>query len=602
VIPAVGPMPQSREQKLASLRARQHASVLVVGGGINGISVFRELALQGVDVVLAERGDFMCGASAAPSRMIHGGLRYMENGEFDLVKESLRERNRLLLNAPHYVFPLPTLIPLTDRFSGLGAALWRLLGGPSRSGPRGSLVVRIGLTLYDLYARGKGALPRHRFFRRNAIRARWPGLSPCVAGGALYYDAKITYPERLGIEMVLDTEAAMPQALAINHLGLAGLEDGTARLIDRLTGAEVSLKPQIIVNATGAWVDLTNGLLARKPERLIGGTKGSHLVIDHPALTKALGDSMIYFANRDGRVCILFVHLGHALAGSTDISVETPDGIRCDAGETAYILESVRQVFPDIAIDERHIIFSFSGVRPLPRSDAEATGEISRDHSCEWLADGAGASLPVLNLIGGKWTTFRAFGAEAADQVLARLGLRKRVATENMAIGGGRDFPVAPAAKAAWIADIAARTGLAPDRVAGLLARYGTRATAMAAFMAEAADCALASLPAYSRREIEFLLRNEHVATLADLVLRRLAIALSGELSLSAVHELGAIAGHALEWDDIRVGREIDDLLAQLAQMHGVTAEMLHRRNREGTHVPEQKGPPEPAVRQRQVP
>lgn len=595
-------MSETREQKLARLRSKEHTSVLVVGGGVNGISVFRELALQGVDVVLVERSDFMGGASAAPSRMIHGGLRYMENGEFDLVKESLRERNRLLANAPHYVSPLPTLIPLTDRFSGLGSVLRRLFGGPSNNGPRGSLVVRIGLTLYDLYARGRGALPRHRFFRRSEIRDRWPGLNPRVTSGALYYDAKITYPERLGIEMVIDTEAAMPQALAVNHVGLSGFEDGTARLVDRLTRAEYLLKPQIVVNATGAWVDLTNRLLARTPKQLIGGTKGSHLVIEHPALTRTLGDNMIYFANRDGRVCILFAHLGHALAGSTDISVETPDGVRCEPDETAYILESVRQVFPGIDVDETHIIFRFAGVRPLPSSDAGATAEISRDHSCEWLSDEAGTSVPVLNMVGGKWTTFRAFGAEAADCVLARLGLYRVVVTEDMVIGGGRSFPLQLAAKTAWIAAVSARTGLAADRLAVLLARYGTRASAMATFIADDSDSALDSLPAYSEREIEFLVRAEHVATLADLVLRRLAIALTGELSLSAVHELGRLTARVLKWDDIRREREIKDLLAHMADAHGVTADMLRRRNRKDAYVPEQEGPLEPAVRQRQMP
>jgi glycerol-3-phosphate dehydrogenase len=589
-------MSETREQKLARLRNKQHTSVLVVGGGVNGISVFRELALQGVDVVLVERGDFMCGASAAPSRMIHGGLRYMENGEFDLVKESLRERNRLLANAPHYVSPLPTLIPLTDRFSGLGSILRRLFGGPSNNGPRGSMVVRIGLTLYDLFARGRGALPRHRFFGRGEIHARWPGLNPRVASGALYYDAKITYPERLGVEMVIDTETAVPQSLALNHVGLVGFENGAARLVDHLTGAEHELRPKIVVNATGAWVDLTNRLLARTPERLIGGTKGSHLVIEHPALTRVLDNSMIYFANRDGRVCILFAHLGHALAGSTDISVETPDSIRCEPDETAYILESVRQVFPSIDIDERQILFRFAGVRPLPRSDAGATAEISRDHSCEWLADGAGPSVPVLNLVGGKWTTFRAFGAEAADYVLARLGLRRVVATDDMAIGGGRNFPLQPTAKTAWIAAVAARTGLTADRLAILLARYGTRASAMATFIAEGSDGALRSLPAYSEREIEFLVRTEHVVTLADLVLRRLAIPLTGELSLSALHELGRLAARVLKWDDIRREREIKDLLAHLAHVHGVTADMLRRRNRKDAYVPEQESPLEPAV------
>ena len=149
-------MNTTRNERLGRLRDRRRVTTLVVGGGINGISTYRELALQGVDVLLVERGDFMSGASSAPSRMIHGGLRYLENGEFGLVRESLRERNRLLRNAPHYISPLPTLIPMSGHLSGIGAAISRFFGGTPKPGARGSLIVKLGLTLYDFYSgRGK---------------------------------------------------------------------------------------------------------------------------------------------------------------------------------------------------------------------------------------------------------------------------------------------------------------------------------------------------------------------------------------------------------------------------------------------------------------
>ncbi|MDT3379549.1 glycerol-3-phosphate dehydrogenase/oxidase [Labrys neptuniae] len=564
----------SRAERLDRLRAKGRIAVLVVGGGINGISTFRELALQGIDVVLVERGDFMSGASAAPSRMIHGGLRYLENGEFGLVKESLLERNRLLRNAPHYVSALPTLIPLADRFSGTLSAARRFLGGRPKPGPRGALIVRLGLALYDFYARRERQLPQSRFFGRRATRFNWPDFHPDINYAALYHDAKISRPEQLGLELIADAESACPQALALNHLGLARLDGTIAELTDSLTGERITLTAEVIVNASGAWIDQTNALISGRQTVLIGGTKGSHLVLDSPALLEAIGERMVYFANREGRVCILFAHFGHILAGSTDIRVDTPDGVRCEASEAAYILESIREVFPGIALSEVDILFRFAGVRPLPRADANVNAEISRDHSCEWSTPPG--PVPVLNLVGGKWTTFRAFGAQAADTVLARLGTDRTRSSEALAIGGGKGFPQGEAERRDWLRQVAISTGTSEERCAALFERYGTR---MLDFMPGADDALLASLPSYSRDEVRWILATGQVATLADLVLRRMTIAFSGELSLDTIHELAALAASPLGWSQAQTQAEIDRLLTHLDHHHGLAATTLVARN-----------------------
>jgi glycerol-3-phosphate dehydrogenase len=523
----------------------------------------------------------------------------MENGEFGLVRESLRERDALLANAPHYVRPLPTLIPIADHFSGIAAAVRRFLGGQAQPGARGSLIVKLGLTLYDLYAGGRHTLPRHRFLDGSELRAQWPALRSDMVCGAVYHDARITYPERLGIELILDTEEAAPGVFALNHVGVAARSEDKVVLTDSLTGAEFALAPRIVVNATGAWIDMTNGALAPRPPRLIGGTKGSHLVIDNDRLRQVLGDSMVYYANRDGRICIVFCHLGHVLAGSTDIRVDTPDGVRCESEETGYILQSLREIFPAIEVSEAEIIYRFSGVRPLPASTIGVNAEISRDHRCEWLGPDAGAGTPVLNLIGGKWTTFRAFGAEAADTVLARLGRLRQRTTEKLAIGGGRGFPVDEGSRAGWIAKTAAAHGLATEQVGQLLHRYGTRAQALCAKLKPGDK--LVSLPQYACREIGWLIENEQVATLADLVLRRMTLAMTGELSLAGIEEISVIAASMLGWDDRRRATETATLLASLARDHGLTAEVLRQRNpKEGiSHVRQQESAHEPAVSRR---
>ncbi|RXT54822.1 hypothetical protein B6S44_14545 [Bosea sp. Tri-44] len=595
-------MAQDRAERISALRRKGRAQVLVIGGGINGISTFRELALNGVDVVLVERGDFMSGASSAPSRMIHGGLRYMENGEFALVRESLRERNLLLANAPHLVSPLPTLIPVMDRLSGVVAAARRFLGGEAGAGARGALIIKLGLCLYDLYAGRDSGMPRHTFFGGRETRRRWPALRSDIVGSALYYDARISHPERLGIELILDSEQAAPEALALNHLGFVGLESGGAVLEDSLTGERFTLDAEIIVNATGAWIDLTNAGLAGQAPRLIGGTKGSHLVIANRQLFDAIGETMIYFANREGRVCILFRHLGQVLAGSTDISVETPDGVRCEPDEAAYILASIAEVFPDIPIAPDELIYRFSGVRPLPRSDRSLNSSISRDHSCEWLDPGAGAARPVLNLVGGKWTTFRAFGAAAADMVLARLRRPRQVATEHSAIGGGRGYP-AIERRQAWVERVAGAAGLAREAAERLLVRYGTRIDELGYRLAARGDEALISLPAHGRGEIAWIIDNEWPETLADLVLRRLTIAFTGELSHAAVIELSGIMAAARGWDERWRLVECAALFSELNTNHGVSEAMLRRRDADqgNSDVRFEKGPNEPAVPQRQV-
>lgn len=590
-------MTLTRAERLDRLRAKGRIAVLVVGGGINGISAFRELALQGIDVVLVERGDFMSGASSAPSRMIHGGLRYLENGEFGLVKESLLERNRLLRNAPHYVSALPTLVPLADRFSGTASAIRRFFGGRPKPGPRGALIVRLGLALYDFYASRERQLPKSRFFGRRATRLNWPAFHPGISYAALYNDAKISRPEQLGLELIADAEATCAEALALNHLGLASLDGTVAELTDSLTGERITLAAEVIVNASGAWIDQTNALISGRQSTLIGGTKGSHLVLDSPALLEAIGERMVYFANREGRVCILFAHFGHILAGSTDIRVDTPDGVRCEAGETAYILESIREVFPAIPLSEADILFRFAGVRPLPRADANVNAEISRDHSCEW--SGSAGVVPVLNLVGGKWTTFRAFGAQAADAVLAHLEADRKHSSEALAIGGGKGFPHGEAERRDWLRRAAAATGASQARCAALFERYGTR---MLDFTPGVDDVPLACLPDYSRDEIHWLLSNSQVATLADLMLRRMTIAFSGELSLDAIHELAALAASSLGWSQAHTQAEIDRLLTHLDHFHGLAAATLAARNLAGKiHVPHQESPDEPSVRRRQM-
>lgn len=561
----------TREQRLEAIRRRPEVSVLIVGGGINGVGLLRELALEGVDTLLVEKSDFASGASSASTRIIHGGLRYLENGEFRLVRESLRERNRLLKNAPHYVRPLPTTIPIFSWTKGLFSAPARFLGLKVRPNDRGALLIKIGLSLYDLLAGKQAVLPAHQFKSRPLSLAARPQLNPEIVCTAVYYDAWISYPERLCVELVLDAGSQCSAAHALNYVRLESANGDTVVLQDQVGSQRFEIKPRIVVNATGAWIDFTNRALGRQ-SRYIGGTKGSHLVLEHPELLAATQGQMLYFANADGRICIFYPYYGKVIAGSTDIPVSDPETAICEEDEVDYILESVRQVFPTLPRlrDRSNIFYRFCGVRPLPRSDASTPGEISRDHSCEIIPAGNGINFPVYSLIGGKWTTFRAFGEQVADRILHQLARSRSASSANLPIGGGKGYPTTAATKSAWLASLQGKTHLPAQRLGELLDRYGTRAAEVAQFLSAGPDQPLRSLPEYTRREIQFLASHESIVRLDDLILRRTIMALLGQLSLEVLEELATVLAAELAWSPDRTQQEIARTVQLLSKVHGM--------------------------------
>ncbi|WP_199564205.1 glycerol-3-phosphate dehydrogenase/oxidase [Shinella sp. WSJ-2] len=566
----------NRTETLHGLSQSPKVDVCVLGGGINGLSVFRELALQGVNVLLVEQADYCSGASAALSRMVHGGLRYLENGEFSLVKESLVERDRLLRNASHYVAPLPTTVPIFDTFSGLANGVVRFLGLTRRPSRRGAIAIKAGLGIYDFLTRKRALMPKHEFRSRRATLSKWPALNPSIRNSATYYDAWVSHPERIGIELLRDGLSAGPNAMALNYATVEASGSGY-RLRDGLNGEVLPVQPRLIINATGGWIDIANGTLFADeagPAPLMGGTKGSHLIIDNPALRDMLDGHMIYYENEDGRICILFPYLGKVLVGSTDIRVDDPGTVRCEADERDYILQSLAFVLPGIKIRPEEIVFQFAGVRPLPASKDSFTGRIPRDHFCTVL-EGKNGGPPVLCMIGGKWTTFRSFGELAADMALDQLGVTRRVDTADRAIGGGRVFPKDPES---WIRDLAASTGLSVARVAVLFERYGTEAEDIAGFIAAKPDHPLPHA-LYSARELQYLVRAEAVEHLDDLLLRRTTLAISGDLSLVMAEAALDLLAAEKGWSAERVAEERSRFLTLMGERHGVTEHTLSARN-----------------------
>lgn len=557
-----------RAATLRHLGEHPAVSVLVVGGGINGAGTFRDLALQGVDCLIVDKGDWCGGTSAAPSRLIHGGLKYLETGEFRLVAESTRERNLLLRNAPHFVKALPTVVPIHSVFGGILPSIRRFLGRKAKLADRGLLIVEVGLALYDWLGRRHRVMPRHGVALRGATRRRFPALSGSVVATSTYYDARVTQAERLCYELVADGAAANPEARALNHVAVTGASGDRVTLTDAVTGESVTVAPRVVVNAAGPWIDRVNGAVGLD-RRYIGGTKGAHLVLDDPELERQLDGHMVYFGSSDGRICLVYPFFGKVLVGSTDIKADDPDAAVCTDAEADYMLDMVREVFPAHPLTRDRIVYRYAGIRPLPAADADDPGDISRDHSIgrDLLP---GSDVPVLSLIGGKWATFRAFSAQAADEVLAALGRRRRTDTTFVPIGGGRSYPATEASRRDWIARVSRERSIAPERADALLDRYGTEAEAILAAREPGPDHALATLPDYGAAELRAVIRREQVVDLADLVFRRLPIAVSGRLTGAVAAEVADLAADALGWSADERRRQWERLGEAASLRHGI--------------------------------
>jgi glycerol-3-phosphate dehydrogenase len=561
---------RAAERGWTTLAERPYADVLIIGGGINGLATFRDLALQGVDVALVERDDFVSGASAASSHMIHGGIRYLENGEFRLVHEAVTERNALLRTAPHFVRPLQTTIPIFSTFSGvLSAPLRFLRHGGGKHHERGAALIKIGLVIYDSFSRGggvlgKGTVPRHTFHGRKRSLAQLPRLNPDVKYTATYWDASLHDPERLAIDVLRDGRAAGgDRARAANYAAAVGVDSGRVVLRDTLTGEETRFSASVVVNASGPWTDFTN-LALGDPTRYMGGTKGSHVVLDHPELLAATGGRELFFENEDGRIVLIYPLKGRVLVGTTDLEHDMADPIVCTEAEVDYFIELIGQVLPDIPVERSQIVYRFAGVRPLPGHDDVSPGFVSRDYRIE-SAPLVGGDATVLSLIGGKWTTFRASAEHLADRALQLLARPRRSSTRGVPIGGGRGYPMTERARRQWISAHAATVPAA--RVATLLDRYGTVAAAVVDAIEEDADDALLEhLPGYSSGELRHLAATEDVTHLDDLLLRRTSIAFIGEATPEAVADAADAVAPVLDWDPARtaleVGRALDRIHA----------------------------------------
>jgi glycerol-3-phosphate dehydrogenase len=376
--------------------------LLVIGGGINGLGIAADASARGLSLLVVDKGDFGGGTTSASSRLIHGGLRYLQYGELSLVRESLRERGLLARQRPHLVRPIQLLIP---SFRGLPPPRWK---------------VGAGLALYGVLAHDP-LFPPPRALAPEAVAQREPGLiREGLHGGFIYPDAQIEFPERLCVELMRETTAAGGEARSYTRVTALRCEENRitgAALRDEITGREWEVEARLTINAAGPWVDAVTRFLPRPPARLVGGTWGTHLVL--PTRPEGPRGPLYAPAKKDGRPFFLLPWNGRLLVGTTDVPFEgDPDTLRIQEWEVEYLLAETNRLFPHCRYTEANVEFTTVGIRPLPAS-RRAAAAITRRH---FLVDHAQDGVQGLgSIVGGKLTTYRSLAEEAVDWAVRTL-------------------------------------------------------------------------------------------------------------------------------------------------------------------------------------
>lgn len=566
---------ENREKILRYLKNNPNIDVLIIGGGINGVGTFRDLALQGVNVLLIEKGDYCQGASGASSHMIHGGIRYLENGEFRLVKESIKERNILLKAAPHYIKPLRTTIPIFKIFSGIMSAPRRFLTHKKykKHKERGAFLIKIGLIIYDFFSNRYSKMPKHQFLNKKESLKQLPKLNENIKYTATYFDASVHNPERMILDLLQDAKENNILAKSLNYLSIIRIDKTNKNIVilkDEISGKKFSCKIKILINTSGSLVDKTNNLIGLHTD-FMGGTKGSHIVIKNNDLLKACAKREIFFEYSDRRIVLIYPIEDRVLIGTTDVNIKNNEKIVCSNEEINYFFQLVKHIFPNIKIKKSDIVYTFSGVRPLPKNNANLQpGFISRDYKVYLNKLGSNKEqLYVISLVGGKWTTFRAISEKLCNKVIKILDINRKVFTEKLIIGGGRDFPKTKVDQNKWINDHT-NYKLNKERVRLLLNRYGTKANFVINFINLNDDKLLKYTKELSKRELEYMIRYEQVQHVMDILIRRTSLAFRGLVNKKMIVELANELAIFFSWSKKKIKKEIKYSIKIMTEFHGV--------------------------------
>jgi glycerol-3-phosphate dehydrogenase len=517
--------------------------VIIIGAGINGAGVARDAAMRGLKVLLLDKGDISNGTTQWSTRLIHGGLRYLQYYEFFLVRESLKDREELLRLAPHLVKPLGFLVPVYDYMS------------------RGKLIIQAGMIAYDALSYDK-SLDRHHIYDREQTLKRYPGLNPeGLKGAAFYYDGQVEYAERISVENAISAHEHGAIVLTYTKVDRILVEDGRATGVefeDLLGGGRYSVHAPVTLNMAGPWVDEVLAGMNRSEERMIGGTKGSHLIVD--PFPGAPQTALYVEAQEDGRPYFIVPWNGRYMIGTTDIRYEDDlDYVEASEEEINYMVEETNRVIPEASLTRDDVLFTYSGVRPLPYQPEGAEGGVTRRHLLYDHAEKDPKIDGLISTIGGKLSTYPTLAREMVDEVYKKLGRKApKSRTDEVPLPGGAtgDFE-------SFAARFKATSGLTDELAERLLKVYGVRAPEV---LDEAGDDHSLRVPLSPSATVEtgllgaevlYAFRHEMAQTLSDVLLRRTMVGLGPRVALDVDEAAVQVAIRHLGWSQERADREV---------------------------------------------
>lgn len=512
--------------------------VVVIGAGINGAGIALDASLRGLKTLLIDKSDFGAYTTSASTKLIHGGLRYLEYLEFPLVRESLRERERLLNNAPHLVSPLLLNVPLY------------------KNNKRGPLVIKIGMILYDLFSYDK-SLPNHKFKFMNPRSADLPDnpllKKTDLIGMASYYDCLAHFPERLCLELVLS--AKEEGAEIRNYTLFTGLEQtskeyNTVSCKDLLTDKQYKVKSKFVINATGPYVDELNHLIDKSIKRRMGGTKGSHIIINR--FEGGPVDALYIESYQDKRPFFIIPWRDYYLVGTTDIYFNDDfEKVTASDNEIIYLLKELNYYFTKKNFSHDDILYSYSGVRPLPFEPGKKERQITRKHI---IVDHSVENEKINNyisIVGGKITTYRSLSEETVDFICNKLNNKEKCKTRSYKLYGAKGIDKID--NAVTQADEFAKLyKLSKDTIEYLIKYYGSKFKDVLALTKENPELKerLSSENKDIKAQVVYALKNEEAKTLEDILIRRTGIGTSKTLGLDSVDEASKIVAEYLNWSE----------------------------------------------------
>ncbi len=512
----------------------QSFDVAIIGGGVVGAGVARDAALRGLRVALFEKNDFASGTSSAPTRLIHGGLRYLELFDFGLVRQDLGEREILLRIAPHLVRPLLFVVPMWSR-----SIFYRLK-------------LKIGMILYDLLSYDK-SLPNHRSWDREETLKREPKLNPRGLQGALcYYDAQVPSTERLVLENILDARDHGAQIW--NHTEVTGLlregkQVNGVWVRHAFTGETARVRARLVVNVAGPWLDGLTAKLLGEPSRLVRMTKGIHFT-SPPASNHAL----VLFTQTDNRLFFVIPWLDYAWVGTTDTDYDdSPDLVRADGEDVLYLQTAVETFLP--AADWQTVYYTTAGLRALVRKEGVSESEVSRKHEVVDYEKKEGLK-GMISVVGGKLTAYRGIAEEVVDLACKKLRHRVKARTAQEPLPGARlgeslkNRDIALERFRWHLHEEGAGLGLDMEQLDHLMGLYGAMALKLIALVRQRPELGQRIHPEYPDilAQIHHAVAEEYCATVTDFMARRSMLIFTRDQGMAALPRVAEELGKLLNW------------------------------------------------------